>query len=89
MNNGWIPVSERLPEEHEESQDIYDIDTLAVVDTKNYMASDLVNVTVKDYEKDILFVCDDCTADGKWCNFSNDRFEVTAWQPLPEPYKEV
>ena len=88
LEREWIPVSERLPEEYEQSSDIYDMDTLAVIDTKHFTASDLMVVTVKDIDKDILFVCDDITVDGKWVNFS-DGFEVIAWQPLPEPYKEV
>lgn len=83
----WIPVSERLPEEHEEYQDVFDPDTLAVTDTEWYVASDLVLVTVRDYEKDTLFVCDDITVDGKWVNYNGDDFEVIAWKPMPEEYK--
>lgn len=85
----WVSISERLPPEHKESRDIYDIYTLAVIDTEHFTASDLVNVTVRDYEKDELFVCDDCTVDGKWSNFGNDRFEVLAWCNLPPIYKEA
>lgn len=82
----WVTVSERLPEEHEESKDIYDINTLAAIDTRHYKASELVLVTVRDCENDKIFVCDDITVDGKWSNFS--EYEVIAWQPLPQPYKE-
>lgn len=85
----WTPVSDGLPEEHEESQDIYDVDTLAAVDTKHFMTSDLVVVTVKDFDKDTTFVCDDITVHGKWVNFNNDSFQVIAWQNLPTPYKEA
>ena len=90
LNSGWIPVSERLPEEREEFADIYDIETLAVIDTRRHMVSDLVQVTVRDHEEDTIFVCDDCFVDGEWSNFDErtGRFEVLAWQPLPEPYKE-
>ena len=91
LTNGWIPVSERLPEEREEFEDIFDSDTLAVIDTKRYMVSDLVQVTVKDHEEDSVFVSDDCFVDGEWSYFDERtvRFEVLAWRPLPEPYKEL
>lgn len=87
----WIPItSGKLPEVKEVTEDIFDPVTLAVVDTKYRMVSDLVLVTVRDYEKDDVFVCDDITVDGKWCNFDdgNGVYEVIAWKPLPAPYKE-
>jgi len=91
LTNGWIPVTERLPGEREEFEDIFDSDTLAVIDTKRYMVSDLVQVTVKDHEEDSVFVSDDCFVDGEWSYFDERtvRFEVLAWRPLPDPYKEV
>jgi hypothetical protein len=85
----WIPVSECMPEEHEESRDIWDIDTMAVIDVRRYAASDMVLVTVKNYDNDTVFTCDDITVDGKWCNFNDDSFEVIAWKPMPDSYKEV
>lgn len=85
----WIPVGERLPDEREEVRDIYDIESLALVDTENFIASDLVLVTVKDNEKDELFVSDDVIVNGKWSNFgAMDTFNVVAWKPMPEPYRE-
>lgn len=89
MNDGWIPVDDRLPEEHEEGTDIYDKNTLAVMDTEYHMVSNLVNVTVYDYENEKYFVGADCTFDGEWCNFGlvTGNYEVIAWRPLPEPYR--
>lgn len=89
MNDGWIPVEERLPEEHEEGTDIYDKNTLAVMDTEYHMVSNLVNVTVYDYENEKYFVGADCTFDGEWCNFGlvTGNYEVIAWRPLPDPYR--
>ena len=86
---GWIPVDDRLPEEHEEGTDIYDKNTLAVMDTEYHMVSNLVNVTVYDYENEKYFVGADCTFDGEWCNFGlvTGNYEVIAWRPLPEPYR--
>ena len=87
-NNGWIPCSEKLPEETEKRDDIFDPITLAIVDVREYKASDLVLVTVRDYELDTEFTMDDMTVDGKWVNFESDgRYEVIAWQPLPQPYE--
>ena len=51
------------------------------------MASDLVNVTVRHYDSDDLFVSDDCTVDGKWVNYDGEEYEVIAWQPLPPAYQ--
>nr|WP_024835529.1 hypothetical protein [Clostridium sp. 12(A)] len=86
-NERWIPVNERLPDEHEEVRDIYDVESLALVDTENFSASDLVLVTVKDNEKDELFVSDDVIVNGKWSNFGvMDTFNVIAWKPMPEAY---
>lgn len=89
MNEGWIPVDDRLPEEHEEGTDIYDKNTLAVMDTEYHMVSNLANVTVYDYENEKYFVGADCTFDGEWCNFGlvTGNYEVIAWRPLPEPYR--
>lgn len=83
-NNGWIPCEERLPEETEQYSTKYDPITLAEVDVEWYTVSDLVNVIVKNYDTDEVFVCDDCTVDGKWANFGSYPFEVLAWQPMPE-----
>lgn len=89
VNDDWIPVEVELPEQHEESSDRFDPDTLAVIDTEYNMVSDLVQCTVYDFEKDEYFVCDDCTVNGKWCNFEEvtGTYKVIAWQPLPEPYR--
>ena len=63
-DNGWIPVSERLPEEE------YDT-VLAVTDRNHYC------VAVYTTEHGFRTMDIDCAG-----NF-------VAWQPLPEPYKEV
>lgn len=88
MPTGWIPCSERLPEEKEQERTVYDPITLAEVDIERYMASDLVNVTVRNWDSDEVFACDDCTVDGKWVNFNGEQYEVIAWMPLPAPFKE-
>jgi hypothetical protein len=90
-DDGWISCEERLPEETEQRSAKYDPFTLAEVDVEWHMVSDLVNVIVKNYDTDEVFVCDDCTVDGEWANFGSYPFEVLAWQPMPEipaPYKK-
>lgn len=83
-NNGWISCEERLPEETEQYSTRYDPITLAEVDVEWHTVSDLVNVIVKNYDTDEVFVCDDCTVDGEWANFGSYPFEVLSWQPMPE-----
>lgn len=52
-------------------------------------ASDWVLVTVKDNNKDNIFVCDDITVSGMWANFKEPDYSVIAWKPLPDPCNEV
>lgn len=80
----WIPVTERLPDEHYISGDMVEF-------------SDAVLATIVNHEDnenrfiDIIY-----TQEGRWkrCNADTDRTtipdwcEVVAWMPLPEPYKE-
>lgn len=62
-NNGWIPCSERLPEENGEY---------------NVMIQGAKKATSLDY-----------IGYGRWYDeVSKEYYSVTAWQPLPEPYKE-
>jgi hypothetical protein len=82
----WIPVSNELPQQKEESQGIYDPDTLAEIDRRYYMASDLVIVYVQDKEGE-SFVADDILVDNNWVNFPYPEWEVTYWMPLPPPPK--
>lgn len=76
--SSWIPVTERLPDARK------DIDP---VDREIHYISDLVMVTVKPINGN-SFVSDDCVADGEWVNYLAPRFDVIAWMPVPEPYKE-
>lgn len=62
-NDGWIPVSEKLPEDERM--------VLVTCQTKKRIRS-----TNRAYY------------DGKFWHGSGSMSGVTAWQPLPEPYKE-
>ena len=72
-NNGWIPCSERLPEES--------FGCLVTV-------IDCEPVTQTDFENILPYFVG---YDGESWNdeYGNEiPFEVIAWQPLPEPFKE-
>lgn len=86
--NGWIPCSERLPEE-------YDSIFAKLKGTDKWndamfeKTSDVVNVTVADvYGNRITTIAH--TVDGKWhCDLLriNKSYQIIAWQPLPECWK--
>ena len=86
MNNGWIPVEERLPKEHDSifakwkgtdkwSKSMFE------------KTSGDVNVTVE-YEDGERNTITAKTVDGKWLLPNRIiKQKVIAWQPLPEPYR--
>lgn len=82
----WIPCSEQLPEEHDSM-----FARLKGTDKWNNgmfeKISNDVNVTVK-FEDGKRKTMTLNTIDGKWKTDMNIvKFEVIAWQPLPEPYR--
>lgn len=86
-NGGWIPCSERLPDEHEtmfaklKGTDKWDSSMPEKI-------SDDVNVTVE-FEDGTRKTKTMHTIDGRWKTDINIvKFKVIAWQPLPNPYKE-
>lgn len=73
-DSGWIPVSERLPEEGKEVLAQF---TVRVVHTNNKV-DEFVYIHTMYYKN------------GAWKSFAGvPNGKVEAWQPLPEPYKEV
>lgn len=87
-DDGWIPVSERLPEEH-------DSIFAKLKGTDKWREamfekiSDEVNVTIK-YEDGSRKTTTSYTLDGVWEIEKEQRIvkqKVIAWQPLPEPCK--
>lgn len=84
-NNGWIPCSERLPEEHD-SIFAKLKGTDKWFDAMFEKISDDVNATVE-FEDGTRKTMTLHTNDGKW-NTNNRivKFNVIAWQPLPQPF---
>ncbi|WP_321028203.1 DUF551 domain-containing protein [Eisenbergiella tayi] len=77
MLTGWIPVSERLPEEPrnpiDEEEGAYDLPNLTEY-----------NVTIADaQEATTLYYA----GDDVWIDNCGNYYHVIAWMPLPEPYK--
>lgn len=100
VNDGWIPVSERLPEPDKivyvtvhcsEWTSDYDSDWVAENEKVNHEEEYIVNVGYVDedwhwtaFNDDGCAVCcDEEFGTDKGCVYS----VVTAWLPLPEPYK--
>ena len=87
-NNGWIPCSERFPEERE-SMFAKLKGTEKWKDNMFEKISDEVNVTIEKEDGKRLTMYAH-TVDGKWKNDMLRVFEtwrVIAWQPLPAPYQ--
>ncbi|WP_418626106.1 DUF551 domain-containing protein [Sellimonas intestinalis] len=79
MNDGWIPVEERMPERTPDEK------------INNSYKKYLVFIDNIDYW-DIDIAVYDLWNDKKWREFSNTYCEienVTAWCSLPDPYKKI
>lgn len=85
----WIPVSERLPDEHNSIfSNLYGTDKW---DSGLWRTvSNRVLVTIE-YNDGTRIVKESYTCDGKWLiekQITLSKFKVVAWMELPEPYKE-
>lgn len=83
----WIPVSEKLPEEHDSIfAKLYGTDKW---DSKLHRTvSNRVLVTVQ-RDDGTRFVKESHTRDGEWADEKKCiNCKVVAWSPLPSPYKE-
>lgn len=85
----WIPVSEKLPEEHDSIYaKFYGTDKWN--DAFWRTTSKEVLVTIE-YEDGTRIVESSHTTDGKWWiekKTTLSKFKIVAWMPLPNPYKE-
>lgn len=77
MNDDWIPVDKRLPEEH----------TCIDEETGYYGRSDDVLCSAYNEYTGEYEIWIDYTIDGEWQTHEWYEGEQLAWQPLPKPYK--
>ena len=78
MNDGWIPVEERLPED-----DIEVLITYADVDNENETGIDITTYGYATLGGNKLGY-------KEWRNpflYFKGNYKVVAWRPLPEPYR--
>ena len=83
--NGWIPVKYHQISEKERAEESISNDIQCMLDCK--MPDDGQEILVTNGEttwKDTNFI--DC--DGYYLDSNYDWIDITAWRPLPEPYKE-
>ena len=82
LHNGWIPVSERLPDADDCPMD-------CMVTRKSKYIGNYVDIAVA--EKNGTWTHEDWNAiviDGKAKCISTRDADIIAWMPLPEPYRE-
>ena len=83
--NGWIPVKYHQISEKEREEESISNDIQCMLDCK--MPDDGQEILVTNGEttwQDTSFI--DC--DGYYLDSNYDWIDITAWRPLPEPYKE-
>lgn len=83
--NGWIPVKYHQISEKEREEESISKDIHYMLDCK--MPDDEQEILVtngKSTWRDTSFI--DC--DGYYLDSNYDWIDITAWRPLPEPYKE-
>lgn len=73
MNDGWIPVDERLPEVNTDIEE-----TIEDEDCPEY------NVTIRGASESTTLKY---SPDGTWFDDNGHIYDVIAWQPLPEIYR--
>lgn len=83
--NGWIPVKYHQISEKERAEESISTDIQYMLDCK--MPDDGQEILVTNGEttwQDTSFI--DC--DGYYLDSNYDWIDITAWRPLPKPYKE-
>ena len=73
INDGWIPVEERLPEVDEDTEETIEDD-----DCPEYL------VTIRGASESTVLKY---SPDGAWFDENGYVYDVIAWRPLPEPYQ--
>ena len=75
INDGWIPVEERLPEVNADIEEIIEDD-----DCPEY------NVTIRGASESTTLKY---SPDGIWFDDNGYIYDVIAWRPMPEVYRPV
>lgn len=73
VDDGWIPVEERLPEVDEDTEETIEDD-----DCPEYI------VTIRGASESTTLKY---SPDGTWFDENGYVYDVIAWRPLPEPYR--
>ena len=73
MNDGWIPVEDRLPEVDEDVEETIEDD-----ECPEYI------VTIRGAQESTTLKY---SPDGTWFDENGYIYDAIAWQPLPEPYR--
>lgn len=73
MNDGWIPVEERLPEVDEDAEETIEDD-----DCPEYI------VTIRGASESTTLKY---SPDGTWFDENGYVYDVIAWSPMPEVYR--
>ncbi len=79
MNDGWIPVEERLPED-----DVNVLITYADIDDDQYVGIDITNYGY-------AYLGGNKLDFKEWRSpfeYFGSNYKIVAWRPLPEPYKQ-
>lgn len=84
-NDGWIPCSERLPEETDEDLAGDYLDNLDELIEKDVFKPYLVTIEGAKVPTELYYV--GSAGEVLWYDVITEEFyKVTAWQPLPQPY---
>lgn len=84
-NNGWIPVSERLPEPKTRSFGNKQKRTNVLVTLRNGVVKEM---TYEFVTKEFWEAGDENHIEHRKEDYNGNDIEVIAWQPLPLPYRE-
>ena len=73
MNDGWIPVEERLPEVDEDTEETIEDD---------YCPEYIVTIRGASESTVLKY-----SPNGTWFDDNGNAYDVIAWRPLPESYR--
>lgn len=85
-DDDWIEVCERMPEEHMETDTIWDWENEEEV-TITVSVSDSVLITYESLDGQVeVFYAN--TVNGQFVGADKSHFKYLAWKPFPEPFRK-